>query len=263
MNGEADENKKSALTAACIKHLQKAGASKTPGLLWREYVLGTLAFVGGKRDLLVTAHCEVARGDAINKTNLCVLDLPDGNGCDEGSDCSSSHCQNNFCCSGGDCCALATDCPNSYRSASVCIDAATCQGTRSDATCAAVPACMGCTTEVCRGGRDEDCDGAVDEDLGAVAYFPDCDGDLFGFEAGVGVSACAQPGTPPAVCGGRPTAGWSDRATDCDDSSATQSSPKEASASLFDGRAWAPWLSSDTGRKKSRCQLVWMNRKAT
>lgn len=72
------------------------------------------------------AHCD---------NNLCVLDLPDGNACDEGSDCTSSHCQNGFCCSGGDCCAMAADCPGTYRSASVCIDDATCQGTRSDAIC--------------------------------------------------------------------------------------------------------------------------------
>ncbi|MBK7155104.1 MAG: putative metal-binding motif-containing protein [Sandaracinaceae bacterium] len=72
------------------------------------------------------AHCD---------NNLCVLDLPDGNACDEGSDCGSSHCQNNFCCSGGDCCAMASQCPAIYSSASVCIDDATCQGTRSDAIC--------------------------------------------------------------------------------------------------------------------------------
>ena len=74
------------------------------------------------------AHCD---------NNLCLLDLPDGNACDENSDCTSSHCQNGFCCSGGDCCAMASDCPNTYRSASTCVDPSTCQGTRSDATCVA------------------------------------------------------------------------------------------------------------------------------
>ena len=68
---------------------------------------------------------------------------------------------------------------------------------------------------------DDDCDGTEDEELGAVAYYPDCDGDLFGFDAGVGMSACAQPSTPPTVCGGRPGAAWSDRSTDCDDSTAS------------------------------------------
>ncbi|MBK7779157.1 MAG: putative metal-binding motif-containing protein [Sandaracinaceae bacterium] len=57
--------------------------------------------------------------------------------------------------------------------------------------------------------------------LGAVATSHPTRRGLFGFDAGVGMSACAQPSTPPTVCGGRPGAAWSDRSTDCDDSTAS------------------------------------------
>ncbi|MBX7194863.1 MAG: putative metal-binding motif-containing protein [Sandaracinaceae bacterium] len=66
----------------------------------------------------------------------CVADLPDGNVCDEDSDCESSHCNNNVCCSGGDCCRSPADCPASYGTAPVCDSPTTCQGTRDAATCA-------------------------------------------------------------------------------------------------------------------------------
>ena len=73
------------------------------------------------------AHCDVA----------CVPDLPDGNACDEDSDCASSHCNNNICCAGGDCCRTPVDCPARYGTAPTCDSAVTCQGTRDAATCTA------------------------------------------------------------------------------------------------------------------------------
>lgn len=67
---------------------------------------------------------------------ICLPNLPDGNFCDEGSDCVSDYCNNNVCCSGGDCCLRASDCPSSYTSAATCDFPATCQGTRDVAACA-------------------------------------------------------------------------------------------------------------------------------
>ncbi len=65
----------------------------------------------------------------------CLADLPDGNVCDEDSDCESSHCNNNVCCSGGDCCRFPADCPASYGAPPTCDSPTTCQGTRDAATC--------------------------------------------------------------------------------------------------------------------------------
>jgi len=44
------------------------------------------------------AHCD---------GSTCQPDLPDGTGCDENGDCISGHCQNGFCCAGGECCGTA------------------------------------------------------------------------------------------------------------------------------------------------------------
>ena len=65
----------------------------------------------------------------------CVPNVADGGACDEASDCSSGHCRNGFCCSGGDCCDVAASCPASYRESPTCGETASCQGTRVDATC--------------------------------------------------------------------------------------------------------------------------------
>lgn len=74
------------------------------------------------------AHCDFT---------VCVPDQPDGERCDEASDCVSGHCQNGFCCAGGDCCGEARDCPASYSTSPVCGSPSTCQGTRNAATCVA------------------------------------------------------------------------------------------------------------------------------
>jgi hypothetical protein len=71
------------------------------------------------------AHCD----------GTCILDAPNGQACDENSDCVAGHCQNGHCCTGGDCCSAPSDCPMSYASAPVCDDPTRCQGSRSNATC--------------------------------------------------------------------------------------------------------------------------------
>ena len=108
------------------------------------------------------AHCDEGR---------CEYDLPNGQACDEGSDCISAHCQNLFCCAEGDCCVAPTDCPGTYSSAPVCNDDFNCQGTRSDATC--VDNECGTTAGV---GDDSACDSAVESS--DCANFPSvfCDG---------------------------------------------------------------------------------------
>ncbi len=73
------------------------------------------------------AHCD--------PPGFCFPDLPDGEPCNEPSDCGSGHCQNGFCCASGDCCRTATDCPGSYSSAPTCDDTRACQGTRDAAEC--------------------------------------------------------------------------------------------------------------------------------
>lgn len=73
-----------------------------------------------------SAHCDAS---------ACVADLPNGQTCDESSDCQSGHCQNGFCCATGDCCAVDTDCPTYGTAAPVCEDPATCQGRRGEVMC--------------------------------------------------------------------------------------------------------------------------------
>jgi hypothetical protein len=71
------------------------------------------------------AHCD----------ETCLEDVVDGGQCDEQSDCISGYCNNSFCCSQGDCCLAAEDCPLKYQVAPLCDDASTCQGHRVDADC--------------------------------------------------------------------------------------------------------------------------------
>ena len=93
------------------------------------------------------AHCDFS---------VCLPDLPDGERCDEMSDCASGHCQNGFCCASGDCCGDATHCPASYSTAPSCDTPAACQGTRDAATCvssrcgttASVPDDSACTGSI-------------------------------------------------------------------------------------------------------------------
>ena len=73
-----------------------------------------------------SAHCDAS---------VCYADLADGQGCDELSDCTSNHCQNDFCCAAGDCCQAAPDCPTYGTVAAICDDPPSCQGSRGEAVC--------------------------------------------------------------------------------------------------------------------------------
>jgi hypothetical protein len=76
-------------------------------------------------ECLDDAHCD----------GTCLADLIDGANCDEASDCQSAHCLNDFCCASGDCCFLASHCPDNFSAAPSCTEADDCQGERTDATC--------------------------------------------------------------------------------------------------------------------------------
>jgi hypothetical protein len=73
----------------------------------------------------LTAHCD----------GQCLDDLPNGQPCDEDSDCLLAHCSNGFCCASGNCCSKPSNCPASYSAPSACVTQPDCQGSRKDATC--------------------------------------------------------------------------------------------------------------------------------
>ncbi len=75
---------------------------------------------------IATAHCDA---------DACVPDEPNGGMCDEDSDCTSSHCDNGFCCGTGTCCGTTADCPGGGAVARICETPATCQGSRGETTC--------------------------------------------------------------------------------------------------------------------------------
>ena len=133
------------------------------------------------------AHCD----------GICIGNVDDGQLCDEDTDCSSNHCQNSHCCTAGDCCAEAADCPATYLSAAVCDDATTCNGHREDATCIG---------SVC-GSTDVDDDSACD----ATVVANDCG-------PYTGATCNGEESQTPPVC---PTACADDAGCDsfahCDD----------------------------------------------
>ncbi len=73
-----------------------------------------------------SAHCDAS---------ACLDDLLNGQACDELTDCESGYCGNDFCCPGGDCCSVASDCPTFGTIAPICDNASLCQGTRGEAVC--------------------------------------------------------------------------------------------------------------------------------
>ncbi|MBX3249215.1 MAG: putative metal-binding motif-containing protein [Myxococcales bacterium] len=121
-----------------------------------------------------TAHTECDDG-AHCFFGACVPNRPDGESCTAAAQCESGHCQNGFCCSGGDCCGTAVHCPASYRGAPVCLDSRACQGTRDAATCIdsrcgtmpGVPDDSACTSAIvadeCGLYPSVRCTGAVDQ----------------------------------------------------------------------------------------------------
>ncbi len=87
-----------------------------------------LSAAGTDDDLycIVSAHCD---------TGACVADVPSGGVCDEDSDCSSTHCDNGFCCGSGTCCATDANCPGGGSPTRICDDPTNCQGHRGVVTC--------------------------------------------------------------------------------------------------------------------------------
>ncbi len=87
--------------------------------------------------------------DEDNPTNaICIPLVPNGGPCENDFECLNQqwlpggigHCQNDFCCDFGDCCARNTDCPTvdpreGYWAPANCDDWKTCQGTEQRATC--------------------------------------------------------------------------------------------------------------------------------
>ncbi len=124
-----------------------------------------------------TAHCD----------SFCFPDLPDGDPCDEASDCVSGYCNNGFCCTGGDCCRGATDCPGSYGAPAECDDTRACQGTRDVAVCVSSvcmtmedvaddSACIaGLVADTCGLYPSVTCSGAIDQNAPMCAIM--CTGD--------------------------------------------------------------------------------------
>ncbi len=75
---------------------------------------------------VIPAHCDLG---------TCTPDVPNGNACDEDSDCRSNHCDNGFCCDDGVCCGAVADCPSIGGIGTTCDDTVTCQGSRGEITC--------------------------------------------------------------------------------------------------------------------------------
>jgi hypothetical protein len=73
--------------------------------------------------------------DAHCQDGACVPDATDGNACEREGECASGRCNNAVCCTGVDCCAVASDCPPRYSAPPACDDKERCQGTRTLATC--------------------------------------------------------------------------------------------------------------------------------
>ena len=59
----------------------------------------------------------------------------DGDECRDDGDCASGHCDNDLCCSGGQCCVQTRDCDAQGGIAEVCDYASTCQGSRGEVAC--------------------------------------------------------------------------------------------------------------------------------
>lgn len=61
----------------------------------------------------------------------------DGLLCERDAQCENGHCNHGLCCTGGNCCLAATDCPGDEGVGQACDNTVTCQGTRGAITCEA------------------------------------------------------------------------------------------------------------------------------
>ena len=85
-------------------------------------------------------HCDVNQicyipNDPTVVDGTCQPPGADGNLCTRDAQCASGHCQNGFCCLGGDCCQSERDCGDDYRQPSLCTEPESCQGRRGDPVC--------------------------------------------------------------------------------------------------------------------------------
>lgn len=71
---EGDENEAIRLTSLALHQTESPGDGIPTGLLWNEYVTGTMCFLNHDRPGLVEAHATLALSDPVNLPNLQVLD---------------------------------------------------------------------------------------------------------------------------------------------------------------------------------------------
>ncbi|MBK8408009.1 MAG: putative metal-binding motif-containing protein [Sandaracinaceae bacterium] len=136
INSICDTNLNTSDATACSTSDQQSNCGLFPPIFCTGTSFPNLCevFCESEADCDANAHCD-PDGTGFQ---TCVVDVPNGNSCDESSDCSGGHCFNGFCCgtdASGVCCASASNCPGSFTTAATCNNPATCQGSRFDALC--------------------------------------------------------------------------------------------------------------------------------
>ena len=130
--------------------------------------------------------CDFNDTDANGRTDDCVAAKPDGGQCSADFECQAGHCQNGFCCAGGDCCFNAGDCSHLVQPA-VCLThiPGLCDGERVDSICDGNFQCQAIT---------------VDDDTACAALLCEsggCTGDNYVPERFCNATGqCAVGGTP-------------------------------------------------------------------
>jgi hypothetical protein len=113
----------------------------------------------------------------------CIPDQPNGEGCTDAASCQSGNCQNNVCCSEGDCCENDSQCPPIQ----MCDDASMCQGKRQDRICDV------------EGGSCVNLGEPVDDDSGCVGMPTGLDCGL-NFASPCSAAVAQTPPTAPSGC---------------------------------------------------------------
>ncbi len=176
------------------------------------------------------AFCDDTPGPGHPAPSLqCEPTQPNGAVCAKGSACTSGHCDNGFCCTGPNtvCCAVTASCPPDLNEAAVCVNAATCQGTR------VVGECIDHLCSALTIDDDSGCDSSVvAADCGSFADvhcagLPEQDGKI---------PAC------PTVCS---SDAWCDAGTHCD--------PGGESAACFDDLPNASLCNEPSDCQSGKC----------